>query len=173
MRVTFHGVRGSTPCQSDDIRGWRKKKSVCVDAPGDPLLSTWATVSVLRKAVRRSSVPGERLLTHLPGISSGVRLRHLLRECSSLTFDPAQDDGRTLAEVCSTFARRCSPQVTSCRASLFTTQMNRVHDRASKSSRIIPQSVDIGFRVRMQGLPDSYLSDHQQLSTAAIGVAGA
>ena len=40
MRVTFHGVRGSTPCQSDDIRRYGGNTScVSVDARGqDPLL---------------------------------------------------------------------------------------------------------------------------------------
>ncbi len=45
MRVTFHGVRGSTPCQSDDIRRYGGNTScVSVDAPGeDPLLLDMGT----------------------------------------------------------------------------------------------------------------------------------
>ncbi|MGZ4725916.1 MAG: hypothetical protein ACXV8L_17070, partial [Ilumatobacteraceae bacterium] len=45
MRVTFHGVRGSTPCQSDDIQRYGGNTScVSVDAPGQqPLLFDMGT----------------------------------------------------------------------------------------------------------------------------------
>ena len=69
MRVTFHGVRGSTPCQSDDIRRYGGNTScVSIDAPGqNPLLLDMGTgLRYYGKQVPADTLfRGNCLLTHL------------------------------------------------------------------------------------------------------------
>ena len=112
MRVTFHGVRGSTPCQSDDIRRYGGNTScVSVDAPGQaPLLLDMGTG--LRYYGKRVPVDelfrGNCLLTHLhwDHVQGLPFFAPLLREGSSLdVYGPAQDDGRTLEDVVSVTIR--------------------------------------------------------------------
>jgi phosphoribosyl 1,2-cyclic phosphodiesterase len=103
MRVTFHGVRGSTPCQSDDIRRYGGNTScVSVDAPGDdPLLLDMGTgLRYFGKQVPIDTLfRGNCLLTHLhwDHVQGLPFFAPLLREGSSLdVYGPTQDDGRTL-----------------------------------------------------------------------------
>ena len=175
MRVTFHGVRGSTPCQSDDIRRYGGNTScVSIDAPGqDPLLLDMGTG--LRYYGKR--VPpevlfhGNCLLTHLhwDHVQGLPFFTPLLREGSSLNvYGPAQDDGRTLEEVVSFTIR----------PPLFPVSVDELpgdvifHDTADTEfaigafniiARLIPHlGPTLGFRVECQGRSIAYLSDHQQ-----------
>ena len=106
MLVTFHGVRGSTPCHGDDIARYGGNTScVSVDAAGeDPLLFDLGT------GLRYFGlgVPGDEpfrgtcLVSHLhwdhvQGLPFFGPLQH--EDSELVVYAPAQDDGRTAAEV--------------------------------------------------------------------------
>ena len=175
MRVTFHGVRGSTPCQSDDIRRYGGNTScVSVDAPGEaPLLLDMGTgLRYYGKKVATDQLfRGSCLLTHLhwDHVQGLPFFTPLLREGSSLdVYGPAQDDGRSLDEVVS-----CT-----IRPPLFPVSVDELpgsvnfHDTADSEfsiggynvmARLVPHlGPTLGFRIEWQGHSLAYLSDHQQ-----------
>lgn len=175
MRVTFHGVRGSTPCQSDDIRRYGGNTScVSVDAPGEaPLLLDMGTgLRYYGKKVATDQLfRGSCLLTHLhwDHVQGLPFFTPLLREGSSLdVYGPAQDDGRSLDEVVS-----CT-----IRPPLFPVSVDELpgsvnfHDTADSEfsiggynvmARLVPHlGPTLGFRIEWQGHSIAYLSDHQQ-----------
>ena len=175
MRVTFHGVRGSTPCQSDDIRRYGGNTScVSVDAPGeDPLLLDMGTgLRYYGKQVPADTLfRGNCLLTHLhwDHVQGLPFFAPLLREGASLdVYGPTQDDGRTLEEVVSFTIR----------PPLFPVSVDELpgvvtfHDTADDkftigsyniTSRLVPHlGPTLGFRVELNGHSIAYLSDHQQ-----------
>jgi phosphoribosyl 1,2-cyclic phosphodiesterase len=175
MRVTFHGVRGSTPCQSDDIRRYGGNTScVSIDADGqDPLLLDMGTgLRYYGKQVPTDTLfRGNCLLTHLhwDHVQGLPFFAPLLREGSTLdVYGPSQDDGRTLEEVVS-----CT-----IRPPLFPVSVDELpgevtfHDTSdgefvigeySVMARLIPHlGPTLGFRVGLQELSVAYLSDHQQ-----------
>ncbi|HEY4607677.1 MAG TPA: MBL fold metallo-hydrolase [Ilumatobacteraceae bacterium] len=175
INVTFHGVRGSTPCQSDDIRRYGGNTScVSIGAPGqDPLLLDMGTgLRYFGKQVPTDRpFAGNCLLSHLhwdhvQGLPFFVPL---LREGACLdVYGPAQDDGRSLDEVVS-----CT-----IRPPLFPVSVDelpgtvRFHDTADSEfsigefevmARLIPHlGSTLGFRVSWKGRSVAYLSDHQQ-----------
>ena len=175
MRVRFHGVRGSTPCQSDDIRRYGGNTScVSVEAPGeDPLLLDMGTgLRYYGKQVPTDTLfRGSCLLTHLhwDHVQGLPFFAPLLREGSSLNvYGPTQDDGRTLEEVVSFTIR----------PPLFPVSVDELpgtvtfHDTADTEftigafnvmARLIPHlGPTLGFRVEFNGHSIAYLSDHQQ-----------
>ncbi len=175
MRVTFHGVRGSTPCQSDDIRRYGGNTScVSIDAPGqEPLLLDMGTgLRYYGKKVATDRLfRGSCLLTHLhwDHVQGLPFFTPLLREGSTLdVYGPAQDDGRSLDEVVS-----CT-----IRPPLFPVSVDELpgsvnfHDTADAEfsigaynvmARLVPHlGPTLGFRVEWQGRSVAYLSDHQQ-----------
>jgi ribonuclease BN (tRNA processing enzyme) len=175
MRVTFHGVRGSTPCQSDDIQRYGGNTScVSVDAPGQkPLLFDLGTgLRYYGKGVSTDHLfQGTCLLSHLhwDHVQGLPFFTPLLREGSSLdVYGPAQADGRSLDEVVSFTIR----------PPLFPVSVDelpgdvRFHDTADSEfsigaykvmSRMIPHlGPTLGFRVELNGRSVAYLSDHQQ-----------
>jgi len=175
IRVTFHGVRGSTPCQSDDIRRYGGNTScVSIDAPGqDPLLLDMGTgLRYYGKQVPPDPLfRGSCLLTHLhwDHVQGLPFFAPLLREGSLLdVYGPAQDDGRTLDEVVSSTIR----------PPLFPVSVDELpgsvtfHDTADSEfsigqfnvmARLVPHlGPTLGFRVEWQGRSVAYLSDHQQ-----------
>lgn len=175
MRVTFHGVRGSTPCQSDDIRRYGGNTScVSIDAPGEPplLLDMGTGLRYYGKKVATDQLfRGSCLLTHLhwDHVQGLPFFAPLLREGSSLdVYGPAQDDGRSLDEVVS-----CT-----IRPPLFPVSVDELpgsvnfHDTADSEfsiggynvmARLVPHlGPTLGFRVEWQGRSVAYLSDHQQ-----------
>ena len=175
IRVTFHGVRGSTPCQSDDIRRYGGNTScVSVDAADeDPLLLDMGTgLRYYGKKVPTDQLfRGSCLLTHLhwDHVQGLPFFTPLLREGSRLdVYGPAQDDGRSLDEVVSTTIR----------PPLFPVSVDELpgtvsfHDTADTDfsigkfdvkARLIPHlGPTLGFRVECDGRSIAYLSDHQQ-----------
>jgi len=175
IRVSFHGVRGSTPCQSDDIRRYGGNTScVSVDAADeDPLLLDMGTgLRYYGKQVPTDQLfRGSCLLTHLhwDHVQGLPFFTPLLREGSRLdVYGPAQDDGRSLDEVVSTTIR----------PPLFPVSVDELpgtvsfHDTAdtdfsiggySVKARLIPHlGPTLGFRVEHNGHSVAYLSDHQQ-----------
>ena len=182
MKVTFHGVRGSTPCQSDDIRRYGGNTScVSIEAPGqDPLLLDMGTGLRYygKKFPTDRPFAGNCLLTHLhwdhvQGLPFFVPL---LNEGACLdVYGPAQEDGRSLAEVVS-----CT-----IRPPLFPVSVDelpgtvRFHDTADTEfsigdfdvmARLIPHlGSTLGFRVGWQGQAVAYMSDHQQPFDGSYG----
>jgi phosphoribosyl 1,2-cyclic phosphodiesterase len=175
MRITFHGVRGSTPCQSDDIRRYGGNTScVSIDVAGQPplLLDMGTGLRYYGKQVPADVLfQGNCLLTHLhwDHVQGLPFFSPLLREGSSLdVYGPAQDDGRSLDEVVSVTIR----------PPLFPVSVDelpgsvRFHDTADTDfsiggfdvmARLIPHlGPTLGFRVECQGRSVAYLSDHQQ-----------
>ena len=175
MRVTFHGVRGSTPCQSEDIRRYGGNTScISLDAPEQqPLLLDMGTG--LRYYGKKFPVDeifrGSCLLTHLhwDHVQGLPFFAPLLHEGSQLdVFGPVQEDGRSLEEVVS-----CT-----IRPPLFPVSVDelpgavRFHDTANTEfsigqfnvmARMIPHlGPTLGFRVEWQNRSVAYLSDHQQ-----------
>ena len=184
MHVRFHGVRGSTPCQSDDIRRYGGNTScVSIDAPGQaPLLLDMGTG--LRYYGKRVPVDelfrGNCLLTHLhwDHVQGLPFFAPLLREGSSLdVYGPAQDDGRTLEDVVSVTIR----------PPLFPVSVDELpgsvtfHDTADSefaigdynvTARLVPHlGPTLGFRVEFDGHSVAYLSDHQQPFDGSLSVA--
>ena len=175
IRVTFHGVRGSTPCQSDDIRRYGGNTScVSVDAADeDPLLLDMGTgLRYYGKKVPADKLfRGTCLLTHLhwDHVQGLPFFTPLLNEGSRLdVYGPAQDDGRSLDEVVSSTIR----------PPLFPVSVDELpgtvsfHDTADTDfsiggynvkARLIPHlGPTLGFRVEHNGHSIAYLSDHQQ-----------
>ena len=175
MRVTFHGVRGSTPCQSDDIKRYGGNTScVSIAAPGEqPLLCDMGTgLRYFGKSLPADELfRGSCLLSHLhwDHVQGLPFFTPLLSEGSSLDiYGPAQDDGRSLAEVVSYTIR----------PPLFPVSVDelpgmvRFHDTANDDftigsynvrARLIPHlGPTLGFRIERQGRTIAYLSDHQQ-----------
>jgi phosphoribosyl 1,2-cyclic phosphodiesterase len=175
MRVTFHGVRGSTPCQSDDILRYGGNTScVSIGAPGqEPLVLDMGTGLRYFGKLMADDEPfrGHCLLSHLhwDHVQGLPFFTPLLREGSSLdVYGPAQADGRTLNDVVSFTIR----------PPLFPVSVDelpgdvRFHDTADAEftvgdfevmSRLIPHlGPTLGFRVTFGGRSVAYLSDHQQ-----------
>ena len=175
MKVTFYGVRGSTPCHGDDTRRYGGNTScVAVDVPGAaPIffdLGTGARYMGLNHPCD-GSFAGTCLLSHLhwdhvqglpffpPLMCGGSRLD---------VYAPLQDDGRTLVQAFDDMIR--SPQ--------FPVSLDRLpgsvafHELADADfdlgparvrSRLVPHlGPTLGFRVEHQGRSVAYLSDHQQ-----------
>ena len=184
MRVTFHGVRGSTPCQSDDIQRYGGNTScVSIDAPGQqPLLFDMGTgLRYFGKKMPTDELfRGTCLLSHLhwDHVQGLPFFTPLLREGSSLdVYGPAQADGRSLDEVVSFTIR----------PPLFPVSVDelpgdvRFHDTAdcdfaigeyNVMARLIPHlGPTLGFRVEFNGHSVAYLSDHQQPFDGSLSAA--
>jgi phosphoribosyl 1,2-cyclic phosphodiesterase len=174
-RVTFHGVRGSTPCHGDDIRRYGGNTScVSVDLPGqDPILFDLGTG--LRyfgtSQPQDGSFRGHCLLTHLHwDHTQGLPFfTPMLRPGAELdVYAPAQDDGRSVQTVFETTIR---PPLFPIGIDQFPGTF-RFHDLGDNdfilgdvrvTSRIVPHvGPTLGYRLEWNGISIAYLSDHQQ-----------
>jgi len=183
IKVTFHGVRGSTPCQSDDIRRYGGNTScVQIEAPGqDPLLLDMGTgLRYYGKTVSTDRpFVGSCLLSHLhwDHVQGLPFFAPLLREGASLdVYGPKQEDGRSLDDVVSVTIR----------PPLFPVSVDelpgtvRFHDTGDDEfaigefnvkARLIPHlGPTLGYRIEWQGRSIAYLSDHQQPCDGSFGV---
>ena len=175
LRITFHGVRGSTPCHGEEVRRYGGNTS-CVSLDADdehPLLFDLGTGLRYfgRHLPHDGSFRGTCLLTHLhwdhtqglpffvPILSHGARLD---------VYAPIQEDGSSVREAMSRFI---APP-------LFPVELDRLpgsmnfydvgdHDffvgGYAVRSRLIPHVGNThGYRVEWEGLSVAYLSDHQQ-----------
>lgn len=175
MQVTFFGVRGSTPCNGDDIAKYGGNTScVAVRVPGEPPL-----FFDLGTGARYfgSTLPhdgtfrGTCLLSHLhwdhtQGLPFFTPLLHKGSELD--VYAPAQEDGRTVASVLTTVIR----------PPLFPVTIDqlpgtvRFHDVADDEfsvgsikvmSRFVPHvGPTLGYRIEWGGRSVAYISDHQQ-----------
>lgn len=173
--VTFHGVRGSTPCHGDDIRRYGGNTScVSVDFPGQrPIVFDMGTGLRYFGADQPhdGSFLGACLLTHLHwDHTQGLPFfTPMLRPGAEFdVYAPAQEDGRSVHEVF----------VTTIRPPLFPIGIDdfpgtfRFHDKGNEEfkiddvrvvSRFIPHvGATLGYRIEWNGYSVAYLSDHQQ-----------
>ena len=173
--ITFHGVRGSTPCHGNDVARYGGNTScVSVDVPGhQPIMFDLGTGARYFGVDWPADVPfdGTCLLSHLhwdhiqglpfftPVLRPGGRL-HL--------HSPAQPDGTPVAEV---FDRMLCPPLFPIGVDdlpgevLFTEHGDEEFElgEVQVMSRLIPHLGNtLGFRLSWGGASVAYLSDHQQ-----------
>jgi phosphoribosyl 1,2-cyclic phosphodiesterase len=175
VKVTFHGVRGSTPCHGHDIARYGGNTScVSVDVPGaSPIVFDLGTGLRYFGASQPhdGSFRGTCLLTHLhwdhtqglpfftPMLKPGAEFD---------VYAPVQEDGRTVAEV---FEATIHPPLFPICINQFPGTF-RFHDLGDTEfdlgpvrvvSRLVPHVGNtLGYRVEHEGRSVAYLSDHQQ-----------
>lgn len=175
MQVTFFGVRGSTPCDGDDISRYGGNTScVAVRVPGEPPLffdlgtgARYFGTTLPQDGTFR----GTCLLSHLHwDHTQGLPFfSPLLHEGAELdVYAPAQEDGRSVADVINTVIRPPLFPVTVDQLP----GMVRFHDVADEEfrvgsfkvmSRMVPHvGPTLGYRIEWGGRSIAYLSDHQQ-----------
>ena len=177
MKVTFHGVRGSTPCHGPDTAKYGGNTScVSVEAEGQrPILLDLGTglryFGQKYTASTRAPLDAVALVTHLhwdhiqgfpffgPILQDGARLE---------LFGPQQEDGTS-------FMRSVSDAI---RQPTFPVELHDLrgkfefHDVAdndfmidgfSVKSRLVPHiGPTVGYRIEFAGKSVAYISDHQQ-----------
>lgn len=174
LGVTFHGVRGSTPCHGDDTRRYGGNTScVGIGAPGEqPLLLDLGTgLRYAAPAADTEPFRGTALLTHLhwDHVQGLPFFAPILRPGAELDiYGPGQGAGTSVADA---LARLITPPAFP--VPLFDLPGDiRVHDvedatfRAGGftiTSRLIPHNgPTCGFRVEWGGRSVVYIPDHQQ-----------
>ena len=175
MQVTFFGVRGSTPCNGDDIAKYGGNTScVAVSVPGEaPLFFDLGTGARYFGGTQPhdGTFRGTCLLSHLHwdhilGLPFFTPLQQAGSELD--VYAPAQEDGRPVSEVIGTVIR----------PPLFPISIDqlpgtvRFHDTADADfrigeieikSRLVPHvGPTLGYRIEWKGRSVAYLSDHQQ-----------
>lgn len=183
MEITFHGVRGSTPCHGSDVARYGGNTScVSVRVPGDdPLFFDLGTGAryLARELAHDGTFRGTCLLSHLhwdhtqglpfftPLLSNGAELH---------VHAPVQPDGRTVGDVLHDTIR----------PPLFPVTLDelpgsiRFHDttegtfrvgQATVTAREVPHNgPTLGYRVEWKGRSVVYLSDHQQPRDGSFGL---
>ena len=174
MAVTFHGVRGSTPCHGDEIARYGGNTScVSLAIPGqDPVLFDLGTG--LRYFGQ--SLPDDRpfrgtcLLSHLhwDHIQGLPFFKPFLRPGANVTlYAPNQPGDITVEEV---FADTIKPPLFPIHFSMFPgmVDLHEIGDDefvvgdAKVMSRLIPHvGHTVGYRVEWNGRSVVYMSDHQ------------
>jgi phosphoribosyl 1,2-cyclic phosphodiesterase len=184
MRVTFYGVRGSTPCQSDDIGRYGGNTScISIDAPGESqlLLDMGTGLRYYGKGLPVDRpFAGSCLLTHLhwDHVQGLPFFAPLLWNGATLdVYGPAQEDGRTLDEI---FASTIRPPLFPVCVDKLPAAV-RFHDTGDTEftiggfdvmARLIPHlGPTLGFRIEWQGHSIAYISDHQQPLDGSFSVA--
>lgn len=183
MSITFHGVRGSTPCNDPSVRRYGGNTScVSVDAPGeDPLLFDLGTGLRYFGAMQPRDRPfrGSCLLTHLhwDHLQGLPFFTPLLREGAELDVYAPPHGDETVAEV---FERTFTPPLFPVALAELPGAV-RCHDVLDDSfrvggfdvtSRLVPHvGPTCGFRVAFGGRTITYLSDHQQPHDGSFTVA--
>ena len=173
--VTFHGVRGSTPCDGEEVARYGGNTScVSLAIPDqDPLLFDLGTGLRYYGLDCPSDEPflGSCLLSHLhwDHIQGLPFFTPLLRDGAHLdVYAPTQSDGRPLGDVFG--ACLCPPTFPiSIDAFPGTIHFHGVGDDSFRigdvevMSRVIPHvGTTCGYRVTWGGASVAYLSDHQQ-----------
>lgn len=174
MIVTFHGVRGSTPCQSDDVaRHGGNTSCVSVYTPGErPLLFDLGTgLRYFAESMAAGEVfDGTCLLSHFhwDHVQGLPFFRPLLQEGARLTIHaPAQEDGRHPGEVLlSTIRPPLFPICLDEMAGQVTVHKAKpefsVGSYVVRSGDVPHNGPMLGYRVEHGGHSVAYVSDHQQ-----------
>ena len=186
LKITFYGVRGSTPCDSGDVaRYGGNTSSVVLEAPGEqPLLLDLGTgVRYFGKTQPLDgSFHGNCLLSHLhwdhiqglpfftPVLCSGADLD---------VYAPAPGDGRSVDDV---FRATICPPLFPLRIDQYEGEV-RFRDTDEGRFRIggfdvlareIPHvGRTFGYRVEFAGRSVAYLPDHQQPVDGSFAVSDA
>ena len=175
MQVTFHGVRGSTPCHGEDTQRYGGNTScVGVRIPGElPLMFDLGTGARYFGAAHSGPEPfrGTCFLSHLhwdhtqglpffaPILADGAELD---------IYAPRQDDGRPLEQV---FDEMIRPPMFPVTIAHFpgTVRYHELGDddiqigAMTVRSRLVPHiGPTLGFRLEWNGRSVVYISDHQQ-----------
>jgi len=177
MQVTFHGVRGSTPCHGEEIARYGGNTScVSLDIAGhDPILFDLGTG--LRYFGQTQPVDqaftGTCLLSHLhwDHIQGLPFFKPFLRPGANVTvYAPAQPDDTTVAEV---FGDTIKPPLFPIHFSMLPGMLD-IHEiadsqftigEATVMSRRVPHVGNtVGYRVEWGGRSVVYISDHQMPS---------
>ena len=174
MAVTFHGVRGSTPCHGEEIVRYGGNTScVSVSVPGhDPFLFDLGTGLRYFGAGHPKDQPfnGTVLLSHLhwdhiQGLPFFKPLLH--PEADVVVYAPIQEEGQPVADV---FAETIRPPLFPIHFAMLPGQVkfaevgdDRFHvGDVEVMSRLVPHVGNtLGFRVTWDGRSVVYLSDHQ------------
>lgn len=175
MDITFHGVRGSTPCDDPSIARYGGNTScVSVSAPGEaPLVFDLGTGLRYFGGMFPEDEPfrGSCLLTHLhwDHIQGVPFFTPLLRPGARLdVYAPAPSPDESVAQV---FERTFTPPVFPVELAALPGHVvcHDVDDSEFRiggyevMSRLVPHvGPTCGFRVTRQGRSVTYLSDHQQ-----------
>jgi len=175
INVSFHGVRGSTPCHGDDTRhfgGNTSCVSMCV--PGEvPIIFDLGTgLRYFGKQCNGTpSFHAVCLLTHLHyDHTLGLPFfEPLLRADTVLEiYAPKQPDGRTIREI---FREKIQPPMFPVPLEQFAARIvfHEIGDEdfsiggLDVRSRFVPHvGPTLGYRVSFGGASVTYLSDHQQ-----------
>jgi ribonuclease BN (tRNA processing enzyme) len=186
LKVTFYGVRGSTPCDSGEVaRYGGNTASVVVESAGEaPLLFDLGTGVRYygRSCAMDGSFRANCLLSHLHwDHTQGLPFFTPLL-CSGAEMDvyaPAQEDGRALEEV---FGDTIQPPLFPIPLREFPGTM-RFHDTEPSRFRVGGYDVlaaeiphvgrTFGYRVTLDGVSVAYLSDHQQPCDGSFAVTDA
>jgi phosphoribosyl 1,2-cyclic phosphodiesterase len=174
MTATFHGVRGSTPCCSDEITRYGGNTScVALDIPGhDPVLFDLGTGLRYFGQAHPADEPfrGTCLVSHLhwDHIQGLPFFKPLLREGADVKiYAPVQDDAASVEEV---FAETIKPPLFPIHFSMFPgmVEFHEVGDGEftlgdiTVTTRFIPHvGSTVGYRVEWNGQSVVYMSDHQ------------
>ncbi len=175
MRVTFHGVRGSTPCHGEEIARYGGNTScVSLEIPGmDPVLFDLGTglryfgqTQPRRRAVPRhlpaqpsplGPHPGAAVLQAVPATRCS---RHDLRaRCSPVTSRSPTCSPTRSSRRCSRSTSRCFPGWSTSTRSATTSSRSATR---KVMTRLIPHvGHTVGYRVEWGGRSVVYMSDHQ------------
>lgn len=175
MRVTFHGVRGSTPCDRPEIARYGGNTScVVIDAPGEPDLlldmGTGARSRGLELTAHGRPFRGACFVSHLhwdhiQGLPFFSPLRHA--DTDLVIYAPEQADGRDPDDV---LAETIRPPLFPIGLHDFT---GRIEARVApaemahggyriRSAKVPHCGPTNGYRIERGGASVAYVSDHQQ-----------
>jgi phosphoribosyl 1,2-cyclic phosphodiesterase len=174
LRVSFFGVRGSTPCACDSQRryGGNTSSVVVEPAAGGPILLDLGTGARFFGLTQPPDVPfvATVLCSHLhwdhiqglpffgPALTAGSELT---------VYAPAQDDGRSIAEV---FADLIRPPQFPIALAMLPAEF-RFREAAGRFElpgaqvlvgRVPHVGPTVGYRVEADGAAVAYVPDHQQ-----------
>ncbi len=175
MQLTFHGVRGSTPCHGDEIARYGGNTScVSLAVPGhDPILFDLGTGLRYFGLTQPADQPfrGTCLLSHLhwDHIQGLPFFKPFLRPGANVTlYAPEQPGDITVADV---FADTIKPPLFPIHFSMFPGMVDihevgdgefMIGDDVRVMTRFIPHvGHTVGYRVEWNGRSVVYMSDHQ------------
>jgi phosphoribosyl 1,2-cyclic phosphodiesterase len=173
MRLTFHGVRGSTPCHGEEIRRYGGNTS-CVELsiPGDPPLLLDLGTGVRYAGTAHGDVASVNCLLghlHWDHIQGLPFYSPALRAGTSITIHgPAQSDGRGVGD---TLRSVVTPPMFPVSIDEFPAAFEFVDHGDDEFtvgstmvlSRLVPHiGPTLGYRVSWGGCSVAYISDHQE-----------
>lgn len=183
MNVTFHGVRGSTPCACEDTRRYGGNTAcVALEAPGsEPIVLDLGTGLRFFGETQPGdgSFRAHALITHLhwDHVQGLPFCAPLNRPGAVLDVYGPRQDGMGVAEAFEEFMRppyfpvRVADLVGDVRFHTIDDDDLVVGD-AKVQARYVPHvGATFGYRVELAGVSVAYISDHQQPMDGSFGIA--